>query len=190
MIDANDSRLSEYERAIAAMRGDGRFLDDGGALVCCALGLSEEAAEVQLALDGLDYGTEALAELGDVVWYATTAAHRLDMTSAQVERIEPSTGLRTFDEGEDIVRDLHLFTGGFAGVIKKWMFHDRPLQRDAAARYLAEVFECVGRIARQLGHTLDDARAANVAKLRKRYPSGGFTAAEANARADEKGDPT
>jgi hypothetical protein len=185
MIDANDSRLTPYEREIAAMRGDGAKLSDAQMLACCAMGLAEEAAEVQLALDGHDYGTDALAELGDLIWYAATAAHRLDLTTAQVESLGTSAPLE-YDADGDLVRGLHLHTGAFAGLVKKWLFHDKPLARDVAARHLAEVFELASRIATQLGHTLDDARAANITKIRKRFPSGGFTAAEANARADER----
>ena len=184
MIDANDPRMSAYEREIAAMRGDGAKLSDRDMLACCALGLAEEAAEVQLALDGQDYGTDPLSELGDLVWYATTAAHRLDLTTAQVESLGTSAPLE-YDADSDLVRGLHAHTGAIAGLVKKWLFHNKPFFRSIIARQLAEVFELASRIATQLGHTLDDARAANITKIRKRFPSGGFTAAEANARADE-----
>ena len=186
MIDANDTRLSNYEREVISMRGDGALLSDQEMLACCALGLAEESAEVAYAIDGRSGNDDALTELGDVLWYVTTAAHRLDRTLARIlENVETNTGLSEYDEDEDYAREMLAFAGSFAGVVKKWLFHDRPLIEGYVVRYLAEILECASRIATQLGHTLEDAQSANVAKLRKRFTSGGFTAAEANARADE-----
>jgi NTP pyrophosphatase (non-canonical NTP hydrolase) len=185
MIDQNDPRLTSYERDIAAMRGDFRHKSDQEALACCALGLAEECAEVAFAVDGR--GEDPIAELGDVVWYVTTAANRLDWTMERlVNDIETNVEMSDYDEDEDCVREMAMHAGVFAGHIKKWLFHDKPLSKARTIRALAEVLECAHRAARQLGSTLNAARDLNVAKLRKRYPSGGFTTAEANARADER----
>ena len=188
MIDANEPRLTHYERELIPMRGDGRFKNDREMIDCCALGLTEESAEVLCAIDGTSGDADVLAELGDVLWYATTAAHRLDRTIAHIlENVETTTEQFVYNEDEDYARALLMYSGLFAGLVKKWLYHDKPLNADLAAKYIAEILECVARIASQLGHTLTDAQYANLAKLRKRFPSGGFTAAEANARADEKG---
>lgn len=176
MIDANDSRLTDYEREIAAMRGDARFRSDEEMLACCALGLAEECGEATGALlsGGFD---EFESELGDVVWYATTGAHRLDATRNEL------VGFRrpiVFGDAMHNMTMLHLAAARFAGRVKKWLFHDKPLDRTAC---LGDLWEVTRRI--EAVSSLSAAESANLAKLRKRFPSGGFTAAEANARADE-----
>lgn len=185
MIDENDPAMIPYERQIAAMRGDGRFRSDDEMLACCALGLVEETAEVLCAIDG-ESGDAVLTELGDVVWYATTAAHRLDVTLWRVREAETATNLTTHPEREDHPLNMAKYAGIFAGLVKKKLFHEKPLNREWAIRYLAEVLDCVELIAQEHDHAFDDVLEANLAKLRKRFPSGGFTAAEANARADER----
>mgnify|MGYP003412146166 CR=1 FL=1 len=73
MIESTSEGLSEYERTIIEMRGDGRFLSEKEMLACCALGLAKEAAELVYAIDGQS-SSDPLNELGDVLWYATTSA--------------------------------------------------------------------------------------------------------------------
>lgn len=186
MIDANDPRLSPYEREIAAMRGDGAKLSDDEMIACCALGLAEETAEVICAIDNESDET-VLSELGDVVWYATTAAHRLDVTLSHVRETETATNLTVRPNDEDNARSMAMYAGIFAGLVKKKLFHEKPLNVEWSVRYLAEILDCVELIAIDHHGVFDDACEANLAKLRKRFPSGGFTTAEANARADEKG---
>lgn len=184
MINADDTRLSKYERELIAMRGDGAKLSDEEMLACCALGLAEETAEVLFAMDGRS-GNDALSEIGDVLWYATTAAHRIDRSLSEIQSIETNTEQDRYDEDEDYAHPAIAYAGVFAGLVKKWLYHDKPLNHQLAAKYLAEIVECASRMASQLDRVLGDAQDANLAKLRKRFPSGGFTAAEANARADE-----
>lgn len=183
MIDENNKQLTDYERAVISMRGDGRFKSDREMIGCCALGLAEESAEVAQAVYYNHVGP-VLNELGDVAWYATTAAHRLDTTLTQLRALSVhAPGLGT----DDSIRGMSTAAGQFAGRVKKWLYHDKPLNRDDALRDLALVLTRAEQIADTYGRTLEDAFAENLAKLRKRFPSGGFTTAEANARADEKG---
>lgn len=183
MIEADAEGLTDYERAIIPMRGEGRFLVDQDMLACCALGLAEEAAELVYAIEGRS-NEDPISELGDVLWYATTAAHRLNRTIAYiVENVETSTDLSEYDEDEDYARELMAYAGLFAGLVKKRIYHGTPMNERRAIRYIAEIIECARRVAMKLGRTLEHAESANIAKLCKRYSSGVFTAVEANARA-------
>ena len=181
MIDASHERLTDYERTIIAMRGDGRFRSNLEMLACCALGLSEETAEVAQAVH-YGHAGPVLNELGDVAWYAITAAHRLNTTLTQLRAIPAHAPAQDVD---DSIRGMVTAAGLFAGRVKKWLYHDKPLDNELALRDLACVLLRAEQIADWHERTLEDAFAENIAKLRKRFPSGGFTAAEANARADE-----
>lgn len=188
MIEATSNGLTEYEHEIIAMRGDGAKLGDGEMLSCCALGLAEEAAEVACAIDGRSGDADLITELGDVIWYATTAAHRLDVTLVLLVDAESHIAVDDdADDDADIAREMAVHAGLFAGLAKKWLYHHKPLNREVAVRYLAAIVQCASLLAANHGSMLHGACVANLAKLRKRFPSGGFTTAEANARADEKG---
>jgi len=176
MIDATHEGLTDYEREIIAYRGDGRFKSDREMIDCCALGLAEECGEAVDAHLSKAPGA-VVSELGDVLWYATTAAHRLDATLgdaiAHGGSRWPKSRLAAFAL-------MFMRAGVFAGRVKKWLYHDKPLDRDACLRDIGSVVLLVDFLTGR-----ENAANANLAKIRRRFPSGGFTAAEANARADE-----
>lgn len=68
-------------------------------------------------------------------------------------------------------------SGEFADIVKKHLGHGHPLDDDKALKELGDVLWYVARAAAKLGFTLDDVAAANIAKLRKRYPDGFSTVA-------------
>lgn len=179
MIEATSKGLSEYEREVIAMRGDGRFKTDREMIDCCALGLAEECGEaVEAHIDNASKGAVD-SELGDVLWYATTAAHRLDATL----EIAVAHGVVWWPRSRLAAFALmFVHASRFAGRVKKWLYHDKPLDHAACLRDIGSVVLAVDYLTGR-----QNAANANVSKLRKRFPSGGFTAAEANARADEGG---
>lgn len=74
--------------------------------------------------------------------------------------------------------------GEVADLIKKHLFHDKPLDDAALLRELGDVLWYLSYLAQATGHTLEEVALANVEKLRKRYPNG-FSPEAAAARADE-----
>lgn len=62
--------------------------------------------------------------------------------------------------------------GEVAEVIKKHLFHDTPLDRDALVKELGDCLWYIGAFATVLGLSLDDIAQRNIDKLRKRYPEG------------------
>jgi len=177
MIEKSNDNLTYYDVELIERRGDFRHKSDREAIDCCALGLVEESAEF-LEAYAADDGDDAnwVSELGDVLWYAVTAAHRLDATLQDLVTCGmPDPGV--VDETHRLLPSA----AKFAGRVKKWLHHDRPIDRETFLRNLSEIVTIIRGVAPALGTVAD----ANIAKIRKRFPSGGFTAAEANARVDE-----
>jgi NTP pyrophosphatase (non-canonical NTP hydrolase) len=63
-------------------------------------------------------------------------------------------------------------SGEAADLVKKHVFHGVPLDRDALIAELGDVLWYLAHLANVVGISLDDVAAANVEKLRRRYPSG------------------
>ncbi len=66
--------------------------------------------------------------------------------------------------------------GGEAGEviehIKKFVYHGKPLDKDAVAKEIGDVLWYLGALCNTLGLHLDQVMSLNVAKLRNRYPNG------------------
>lgn len=101
---------------------------------------------------------------------------------ARTARIEPEDPAAWSCAGLGIAGEA----GEVADLLKKTLHHGRPLDREALVKELGDVLWYLVFTARLAGFSLADVMAANVAKLRKRFPNG-FTETDAAARADEKG---
>lgn len=62
--------------------------------------------------------------------------------------------------------------GETAEIIKKHLFHDTPLDREAIIKELGDCLWYIGAFATVLDVSLDDIAQRNIEKLRKRYPDG------------------
>ena len=62
--------------------------------------------------------------------------------------------------------------GEVADMLKKHLFHDHPLDRDAVVKELGDCLWYVAGVATALGLSLDEIGARNIEKLRRRYPEG------------------
>lgn len=100
------------------------------------------------------------------------------------------------DPEASLLRNLALAGMGLTGeagevcdLLKKVVFHGKPLDADVRAKLLLEMGDVLWYLAHAattLGVTLDDVANANAAKLRARFPDG-FTCADAAAKRDEAG---
>lgn len=61
-------------------------------------------------------------------------------------------------------------TGELADSIKRWVFHGQPLDRDNVAEELGDLLWYVALACNALGLSMGGVMAANVAKLRARFP--------------------
>ena len=73
--------------------------------------------------------------------------------------------------------------GEVAEHVKKHLFHATPLDRDAVVKELGDCLWYVAALAGTIGVTLDEVGAANIEKLRRRYPEG-FSAERSRSRTD------
>ena len=63
-------------------------------------------------------------------------------------------------------------TGELLDMFKKWIFHNKPLDKDHAKKELGDVMWYVAMICHSMGWDLDEILQMNVDKLKARYPEG------------------
>lgn len=71
--------------------------------------------------------------------------------------------------------------GEFNDMIKKWIFHEKPLEEEHAKKELGDVMWYVAMMCHSFGWDMDEILQMNVDKLKARYP-GGFDVNKANNR--------
>lgn len=71
--------------------------------------------------------------------------------------------------------------GEFNDIIKKWIFHEKPLDEEHAKKELGDAFWYLAMICESFGWDMDEIMQMNVDKLKARYPEG-FDIAKANNR--------
>lgn len=77
--------------------------------------------------------------------------------------------------------------GEFAELVKKYLFHGRPLDREKVIKELGDVLWYVMFAADVVGSSLEEVARVNDEKLNERYPQG-FTVEAASTRAIETRD--
>lgn len=75
---------------------------------------------------------------------------------------------RLFDAAAGLAEEA----GEILGVVRKHVYQVHPLSRDKLQTELGDALWCLTVAAQSAGLTLEQVAAANVAKLRARYPSG------------------
>lgn len=76
--------------------------------------------------------------------------------------------------------------GEVVDLLKKHLYHGKPLDREKLKLELGDTLWYLADVARQHGILLSEVRDGNVAKLGARFPKGHFTPQDAAKRADEK----
>ena len=107
------------------------------------------------------------------------------MTLDEYQRLAARTiGTRTpADQLSNMALGLAGEAGETADMLKKHLFHGKPLNHDDVAKELGDVMWYVAGMATAIGISLDDVAQRNVDKLRARYPDG-FSAEASAQRAD------
>src|SRR5687767_14052176 len=72
----------------------------------------------------------------------------------------------------DAATGLAVEAGEVLGIVRKHLYQQRPLDRDALSKELGDVLWCLATTARSAGLSLDEIAQANIEKLHKRHPSG------------------
>lgn len=97
------------------------------------------------------------------------------MTFEEYEREAERTSNLSLGEKErllDAAAGLAEESGEVLGAVRKHVFFDHPLDRDKLRIELGDALWCLAMSARAAGLSLEEIAAANLAKLRARYPDG------------------
>lgn len=92
--------------------------------------------------------------------YETAAARTLNSKLSETERLM------------DAAAGLAEESGEILGLVRKHAYQGHELQREKLMAELGDALWCLAMTAKSAGLTLDQVAAANVAKLRARYPDG------------------
>ncbi len=76
-------------------------------------------------------------------------------------------------------------SGEAIDLVKKWLAQGHALDREALAKELGDICWYLAETAAALDYDLEDIMAANIEKLRRRYPEG-FDTARSTDRAEEE----
>src|SRR3982751_2910982 len=92
--------------------------------------------------------------------YQRAAARTVNPTLSDTERLVDAAAGLAEEAGEVL------------GLVRKYVYMRHELDRERVTRELGDALWCVATIATALGVSLDAVAAANVEKLRRRYPDG------------------
>jgi NTP pyrophosphatase (non-canonical NTP hydrolase) len=156
---------TDYHRLAARTRMD---LPPREALAYAGLKLSGEAGEVLATIfsDGPNSRAEKIAELGDVCWYIAMIADTLGLDADQLwTTYEPILALTWYNA---TIRLMLAAAATSEATGKGWHGKGHALILPPLSRTVAAVHAC----ASILGIDVEDVWAANVEKLRARWPDG------------------
>lgn len=124
-------------------------------LLHAALGLASEVLEVLLANPA-----DTLAELGDVCWFVALAGFELGCDPF-------ADALEGHDFGEHV---LLTATNTFVSGVKKAYAYGTPLEVQVLRATLRSIVLILSDLAYECGSDLETVQAANIAKLKARFP--------------------
>lgn len=110
------------------------------------------------------------------------------LTLAEYQALAARTlnaSLTTEERLMDAAAGLAEEAGEVLGLVRKHLFMHHGLDTARLAAELGDALWCLTAAAGALGLTLDDVAAANLAKLRRRYPEGYSDGASVNRPADD-----
>ena len=97
------------------------------------------------------------------------------MTLDEYEAAATRTANKKLSDKErllDAAAGLAEESGEILGFIRKHVYQSHPLQKESLQIELGDALWCLAMVARTAGFSLEQIAAANVAKLRSRYPEG------------------
>ena len=72
-------------------------------------------------------------------------------------------------------------SGEFLDIVKKWLFHEKPIDEEHMKKELGDVFWYTALICDAMGWSMDEIMQMNIDKLKARYPEG-FDTEKSNHR--------
>ncbi len=143
-----------------------------------ATGLCGEVSEaMEVMCTGGDW-EDLVKELGDIEFYfnALTLAAGMDSTQKY-----PAQG---YPERFSSIMCVSVMAGKYLDYIKKYVVHNRELDAGKIVSMLTDIGSAMSNLYNIMGLPREEALANNTKKLTARYPSGGYSDADAEARVD------
>lgn len=97
------------------------------------------------------------------------ATYRLEEKTTAILRDDPDKDMGGILNG---CLGLSGEVGEFNDMVKKWIFHEKPLNTEHAKKELGDVLWYVAMICHSFGWNLNEIMQINVDKLKARYPEG------------------
>lgn len=181
--------LNEYQELAARSSGAGSGKSAIVQILTAGLGLVGEAAEIGRLVEAIASPREQMAhEIGDCLWYVADLAtlHGLALQDLAEVSLRPADrdlmSLRAFQlllverpvHGVHALAALRLgvAAGQVADYLKKVYGHDHPLDTEKLIMLLGIALNRLVALASTYNLSMNTVGAANIAKLRKRYPDG------------------
>lgn len=183
-----DNNHTELVRALAKSPYD--ILVDISAekidLLHGAIGLAGETIEFMAGEEDNDQ-ENVIEEAGDILFYGRMIELRMGydiVINRDLMRQFYPAGATSAGWCSELVQAA----GNVLDLVKKFAIYNKNIADTDIMMQLQKCFYCLDTLLGTRGITLDDARVANIAKLRKRYSSGTYSDQQAQDRADKAHD--
>lgn len=155
-------------------------------LLHAGLGLSSELSEIveAISLDGATDWVNVMEESADLLWYVAVAVNALGLDHEKISAYETSDGFsqnlwkKTAESAFETLNVIVWSVGTYNDLLKKSLFYGRELNMDKLTETLTQLCCAISGLCYVSGHTIEEARERNIAKLKARYGDK-FTAAAA-----------
>jgi hypothetical protein len=181
------THFKPYSEMVESLFKREGYFDPAQPLVHAAMGVLGEVVELCYSADQ----ENSIEELGDLEFYIEAALQELEILDGgygSTARIE-FHGFILAHNTSGIVEETETLTyaNEFFDLCKKVWIYRKPIQevREKMLSSLALLQCCLLETMDALGTDQEQVRAANQAKLAKRYPNGVYADAAAQARADK-----
>lgn len=155
------------------------------ALLHCAIGIVGEIGEIIECLGQEHENREnLLEEIGDFCFYYRDLRDWIAGNKPD-EPIEVSAEFRMPNDGPSLVSVAMVACGELLDVVKKHVIYGQVMNFANLMKASEQITICVEMVMVSVRITEDEAMEANINKLSKRYPKGGYSDGDAAARADK-----
>jgi NTP pyrophosphatase (non-canonical NTP hydrolase) len=148
-------------------------------LLHAGLGMSSELSELTEAHvspknESVDW-VNIMEEVADVLWYTAVAVSALEFDHEEISSFESlainNDSLTQYSETslQETINTVTWAVGNYNDLLKKHMFYGRELDMEKMKRTLQQICTASAGVSYVSGHTMEQCRERNIAKLRARY---------------------
>lgn len=164
-------------------RPEAPIADNNMMVIWNAIGLAGEAGEIANLVSGSPHLADEISdELGDMVWYISAIATKLNLSLEKIVRLSKREQM-PYTYAEIMAIRLFVHTGKVCDLIKKGIFHRHGLDVEEIEKELVGCMRMIRGLCGEYRLALRSTiMTKNLTKLQKRYKSG-FTSGESINRA-------